>query len=169
MITTIKKLSGLVIATALLASCTKERGPLTSVKPAVSVTVSNAIAWRPDPTVSTPLPTSSALVSTITITLAIDGSTGRTIKEITKVAASTSYTQIQSTGTTGFYTSAPIAGSGTSVTFTTTTAAYLTLYPLTPASATLTANTELPRRFYFLLTLDDGSQIVTEPVRVLVL
>ena len=31
------------------------------------------------------------------------------------------------------------------------------------------ANTELGNRFYFLLTLDDGSTIVTTPVRVLVL
>lgn len=160
----LKQIFGLLIAAVLFSSCEKEDGPLSDLKPAVSVTVSNAIAYRPEPTVSTPLPTAGAPVSTITITLAIPASSGRTIKEITKVAASTSYTQIQSTGTTGFYTGAPIPASGTSVTFTTTTAAYLALYP-----ATLTANAELARRFYFLLTLDDDSKVITEAVRVLVL
>lgn len=160
----LKQVSVLLLAIVLFSSCKKEDGPLSDLKPAVSVRVSNAIDYRPEPTVSTPLPTAAAPVSTITITLAIPASSGRTIKEITKVAASTSYTQIQSTGTTGFYTSAPIPASGTSVTFTTTTAAYLALYP-----ATLAANTELARRFYFLVTLDDNSQVITEPVRVLVL
>ncbi len=164
MINNIKKIAGFILVATLFFSCKKETGPLTDLKPTVSVTVSNAIAWRPEPTVSTPLPTAAAPSSTITITLSIPASSGRTIKEITKVAASTTYTQIQSTGATGFYTAGPVPASGTSVTFNTTTAAYLALYP-----QTLAANAELTRRFYFLLTLDDNSQIVTEAVRVLVL
>jgi PBP1b-binding outer membrane lipoprotein LpoB len=163
MIKTIKIIATVSFAIAVLAGCKKVDGPLSDIKPAVPVTVTNAIDFRPEPTVSTPLPTTAAPVSTITITLSVAGS-GRTIKEITKVAASTTYTQIQSTGTTGFYTTAPIPASGATVTFTTTTAAYAALYP-----GAFTVNTELSRRFYFLLTLDDNTQIVTEAVRVLVL
>jgi hypothetical protein len=164
MISTIsfKKFCGYTAALLLFVGCTKERGPLTDIKPAVPVTVSNAIDFRPEATVSTSLATGN-----IQITLAIPASTGRTIKEITKIAASTSYTQIQSTGATGFYTpvATPITVNATSYTFNTTLTAYLGLYP-TPAPI---VNSELSRRFYFLVTLDDGTQIVTNPVRVLVL
>ena len=151
----------MMIALVGATGCKKQAiGPLTDNKPAVPVTVPNAIYFRPEPTVTA----SKAAGGAITITLSIAAANGVNIKEITKVAASTSYTQIQSTGTTGFYTTGPIAGSGTTVTFNTTLAEYVT-----KAAGTIPAsNTELAKRFYFLLTLSDGSVIVTEPVRVLV-
>src|SRR5947209_1893471 len=87
-------------------ACTKQTvGPEMDLRPSVPVTVQNAMDYRPEPTVST----SKAGGGNIQIILTIPASTGRTIKEITKVAASTTYTQIQSTGTTGFYTAGPIA------------------------------------------------------------
>jgi hypothetical protein len=152
----------LLVAVIATTGCTKQKiGPLTDNKPAVPVTVPNAIYYRPEPTVTA----SKAGGGAISITLSIAAPTGVTLKEITKVAASTTYSQIQSTGTTGFYTSAPIAGSGTTATFTTTLAEYVTKTGGTiPAS-----NTELARRFYFMITLSDGSIIITEPVRVLVI
>ncbi len=166
MITIIKKLSIVAVAALVFAGCTKQSKdsgpfPLSDVKPKVPVTVSNAMDYRPEPTVST----SKAGGGTIQIVLSIPSGTGRSIKEITKVAASTTYTQIQSTGTTGFYTAAPIAGSGTTATFNTSITEYISKFGgSAPAS-----NTELARRFYFLVTLDDNSVIVTEAVRVLVL
>ncbi|MEO7445408.1 MAG: hypothetical protein ABIT96_13960 [Ferruginibacter sp.] len=154
-----------VLVLSLFVSCKKEDGPLSDSKPAVPVIVSNAIAFRPEPTVSF---SKAAVVNGVTapiqIVLTIPSSSGRTIKEITKVAASTSYTAIQSTGTTGFYTTGPIAASGTSVTFNTTAAEYTAK----TGQAITATNTELGRRFYFMLTLDDGSVIITEAVRVLV-
>jgi len=118
--------------------------------------------YRPEPTVST----SIAGGGNIQIILSIPSTSGRTIKEITKVAASTTYTQIQSTGSTGFYTSAPLAASGTTATFTTSLTEFIAK---AGAGFTPQANLELPKKFYFLITLDDNSVIVTDAVRVLVL
>lgn len=155
-----------IISMIILSACTKQDiGPKSDIRPPVPVTVQNAIDFRPEPTVSVSKSAvvSPGVVGPIQIVLTIPTGSG-SIKEITKVAASTSYTQIQSAGTTGFYNTAPIPGSGTSVTFNTTLTEYLAKVGGTiPA-----ANNELAKRFYFLLTLDDGTQIVTEPVRVLV-
>ncbi len=149
----------------ILFACEKnEMGKTADSKTAIPVTVQNVMAYRPDPTVST----SKSAGGAIQIILAIPSESGRSIKEITKVAASTTYTQIQSSGSTGFYNTAPIPGSGRTVTFNTTIAEYIAktgpINPNPPAS-----NTELLRRFYFLVTLDDNSTIVIDPVRVLVL
>lgn len=156
-----------MLVAVLFSACKKEDGPLSDLKPAVSVKVSNAIDYRPEPTVavSKSVVVSPGVVGPIKIILTVPSTSGRTITSITKVAASTSYTAIQSTGTTGFYTTAPIPGSGITATFNTT----LTEYVTKTGQAITASNTELTRRFYFLVTLDDGSVIVTEPVRVLVL
>lgn len=163
----IKNISGVLVAAVLFSSCSKETGPLTDVLPPVPVTVSNAIAYRPEPTVSVSKSAvvSPGVVGPIQIVLSIPTTSKHTIKSITKVTASTSAASVQSTGTTGFYTSAPILGVGTTATFTTTLTEYISKVGGTiPAS-----NTELSRRFYFLVTLDDDTVIITEPVRVLVL
>jgi hypothetical protein len=157
-----KYLFAISILATLIACKKEEPGRTIDTRPEVPVTVQNAVAYRPEPTVST----SKSAGGAIQIILTIPTETGRTIKEITKVAANTTYTQIQSSGSTGFYNSAPIPGSGTSVTFNTTLAEYVVKGPGTIPSTT---NTELAKRFYFLLTLDNGSQIVTSSVRVLVL
>ena len=153
-----------LMVTGLFACKKTEVGKTGDSIPANAVTVTNAIAFRPDPTVST----SKSGGGNIQMVLTLSSETGRTIKEITKVAASTSYTQIQSTGASGFYNAAPISVNGLTATFNTTITEYIAkagpINPNPPAS-----NAELPKRFYFLLTLDDNSTIVTTPVRVLVL
>jgi hypothetical protein len=157
---------------SLLISCTKQSRdsgpfPLSDIKPAIPVTVQNAAAYRPEPTVTTSISGGGA----IQIVLTIPASSKRSIKEITKIAtpAASTYTQIQSTGTTGFYNTAPIAGAGTSVTFNTSLTEYFVKNPVSSSNPAAKANTELARRFYFLVTLDDSSIIITEPVRVLAL
>jgi hypothetical protein len=162
----IKKISGLMLVAVLFSACKKEDGPLSDLKPAASINVKNAIDYRPEPTVgvSKSAVVSPGVVGPIQIVLTLPVSSSRTIASITKVAASTSYAAIQSTGTTGFYTTAPIPGSGITATFNTT----LTEYVTKTGQAIPASNTELTRRFYFLVTLDDGSVIVTEAVRVLV-
>lgn len=160
----IKNLLSTVAVALALFSCKKEVGPTTDVRPNVSVTVPNAVDFRPEPTVKTTLATTDSI---ITIKLAVSSGT---IKEVTKIAASTSYTQIQSTAATGFYTLGAVTGLNTSeVTFTTTIRQYYTVHPVAASNPAPAVNTELARRFYFLLTLDDNSKIVTNPVRVLVL
>lgn len=154
------KLLSVVIMAFVLGSCTKQTiGPLLDLRPNIPVTVANAVDYRPDPTVST----SKSAGGAIQIILSIPTGLGRTIKEITKVSASTSYTLVQ--GATGAYNSAAIPGSGTTATFNTTLAEYVTKAPgVIPA-----ANSELAKRFFFIVTLDDNSTIVTMPTRVLVL
>src|SRR6478672_9202870 len=100
----IKPFLSFLLLTVIITSCKKEDfNGLSDVRPPVPVTVTNAIDFRPEPTVSTSISAGGA----IKIVLAIPASTGKKIKEITKIAANTTYTQIQSTGTTGFYTSTP--------------------------------------------------------------
>lgn len=133
--------------------------------PAVPVTVANLYAMTTGvPTVSTSLSGGGS----ITITLQIPGTSGRTIKQITKVALAantTSYGVVQNA--TAAYNSAPIAGSGTSVTFTTTLTEYTSKTGLA-VTASGTATSFLARYFYFLITLDNGEQLIPVPVRVYV-
>ncbi|MBC7399704.1 MAG: hypothetical protein H7289_07140 [Mucilaginibacter sp.] len=156
----IKYLLMSIVAIALMQSCKKSGfNGLTDNRPAVPVTVANAQDYRPDPTVF-----ASRATGAITITLSIPASTGRTIKEITRVSANTTQTQVQ--GTTGLYNTAVIAGTGTTVTFNTT----FTEYIAKAAGVIPAANsTELAKRFYFLITLDNGDTIIPEPVRVVVI
>ncbi len=145
----------------IATGCKKEVGPLTDNIPATPIIVSNAIAFRPEPTVGL----SRAGAGTILITLSIPANSQRSFKSITKVAAATTFTQIQSTGTTGFYNTAAIPASGKTVNFTTTLAEYTSK----TGQAVQAINTELTRRFYFEVQLDDNSLIITVPVRVLML
>jgi hypothetical protein len=163
MIKNIKRLSLIALSALAITGCTKKQDiqPRDNVYPSVQVTVTNAADYRPDPTVTTPLASGA-----IQIVLSIPAGSGRTIKEITRVSAATTYTAVQGTGTP--YASA-IAGSGTSVTFNTSITEYFVKVPVSTANPAAKINTELANRFYFTVTLDDGSVIVTMPVRVLVL
>lgn len=154
----------MVMAACLgMLSCKKDgMNPLTDYRPDVPVTVANVYDYRPAPTVK-----ASKAENKITITLQIPASSGRTIKEITKVAASTSanFTVIQSSstvGTTGLYLAGAISASGTSVTFTTT----FDEYKVKTGAATPASNALLGRDFYFLLTLDNGQTLIPQNTRV---
>jgi hypothetical protein len=157
------KFLSLLLLTVIMISCKKEDfNGLSDVRPAVPVTVTNAIDFRPEPTVSTSVSAGGA----IQIILSIPASSGRTIKEITRIAASTTYTKIQ--GTVGLYNAAAIPVNATTYTFNTTLAEYVVKGPGVIPTVSTTAGTELANRFYFMLTLDDGSVLISEPVRVLV-
>jgi hypothetical protein len=157
-----------LVAVASLAGCTKQHGfgPDYSDYNSSStpVIVSNAVDYRPDPTVTTSLSGDSS----ITMTLTLSGSSGRTIKQITEVIASSSYAAIQNPNSK-FYNSAPIAATNNSVTFTTSIAEYFQHYPASAANPAAKANVELANHFYFEITLDDGTIVYPTPVRVLVL
>jgi hypothetical protein len=158
-----------------LSSCTKEVGPLSDFKPDNSIIVSNAIAFRPEPTVvvSKSLVVSPGVLGPIQIVLTLGANSTRKIASITKVAAATSYSQIQGLTNAAppfpsFYNTAPIVSTinatGKSATFNTT----LTEYIAKTGQPVAATNSELGRRFYFLITLDDNSEVISEPVRVLV-
>jgi len=162
-----KKIPACILALAIFFSCTKQKGFGTKSDAVAStaVLVQNATDYRPDPTVTTSLSGGG----NIQIVLSIPSGSKRTIKEITKVATSTSYSKIQSASTTGFYIKDPIPGNGTSVTFITTLAEYFTRNPVSTSNPAAKADTELALRFYFLITLDDNTVLVARPVRILVL
>jgi len=156
----------LFLTVVLFASCKKDTyNWLSTSEPAVPVTVADLYGYYNGvPTVATSLSGGGA----ITMKLTIPASTGRTIKEITKVVLGTNtqnYVVVQNNTPT--YNTAPIAGSGTSVTFTTSLTEYTAKTGL-PVTASGTATSFLARYFYFLVTLDNGEQVIPIPVRVYV-
>ena len=150
----------------VLTSCKKEGfGALTDNRPDVPVTVANVYEYRPAPTVK-----ASKAENKIAITLEIPANSGRTIKEVTKIAASTTanFTAIYSATAVGSSTSqlwsaTPITVNATSYTFTTTFDEYKTK---TATTTTPASNALLGRDFYFLLTLDNGQTVIPQNTRV---
>jgi hypothetical protein len=148
------------------SSCKKDGfGPLSDNRPDVPVTISNVFDYRPSPTVK-----ASKGENQIRIVLEIPASSGRTIREVLKIAASTTanYTAIYNgttvgTGTTQLWSNTPIAVNSTSYTFTTTFDEYRTK---TGVATTPASNALLGRDFYFLLKLDNDQQVIPRNVRV---
>ena len=157
----------LVAATLVMNSCTKqETNPLLDARPDVPVSITNATEFRPDPTVTSSL----GAGGNIQITLAVPEGSSRTIKEITRVVSGADFSLIQTTSTTGLFVGTPIAVNAKTYTFNTTIAQYFVVREVNATSnPAAKANNELAYRFYFLVTLDDGTQVISMPVRVLVL
>lgn len=159
----LRNLSTLLLLAVAMVSCKKDGfNGLSDVRPDVPVIVSNAVDFRPDPAVATSVSAGGA----IQIILEIPEGTGRTIKEVTRIALSNSYTRIQ--GTTNLFNTAPIAVNNRKWIFNTSLAEYTAKGGGAIPAVSTTAATELTNRFYFLLTLDDGTQVIPTPVRILV-
>jgi hypothetical protein len=156
----------IIVAVLVLSSCTKQdTDPLMDARPDVPVNFTNASDYRPDPTVICSLKD-----SIITISLEIPAQSGRTITQISKIATSTSYTKIQ--GSTGLYVSTPIPVNGTSYTYKTSIKEYYSKNASTGktgANPDPVANVELANKYYFSVKLDDGTDLITLPVRILIL
>ena len=133
-------------------------------RPDVPVTFTGTTSYGGNPYIVSSL----AAGGPITFTLSIPASSGRTIKEITRIvggATGINPGTLSSATATTAYNATPIAGSGTTAVFTTTIAAFKTKYPSVSIVPVALPNfTELA--FLFLVTLDDNTQIVTEQVRV---
>jgi hypothetical protein len=154
------------LLTLSFASCKKDGfNGITASHPDVPVTVSNLFGfYNGVPTVSTSVTGGGA----VTITLAIPAGSGRTIKEITRVAVATTPSNYKVVEvSTGLYNAAPIIGSGTSVTFTTSLTEYTAKTGLAVTTSG-TATSFLARYFMFLVTLDNGEQLFPMGVRVYV-
>jgi hypothetical protein len=154
-------------AIVMLSSCKKDTyNWLTPSHPEIPVTVTNNyVTYNGVPHVQTSL----AGGGNISIQMEIPASSGRTIKEITKVALGANaqnYVVVQNS--TAAYNTAPIAGSGNKVTFTTTLAEFATKSGTAPITTGGTATSFISRYFYFLITLDNGQQLIPVPVRVYV-
>ncbi|MEZ0484109.1 hypothetical protein [Fibrella aquatica] len=159
-------LLALLVITSFSCKDDLEYGPLVrDNRPAVPVTFPGATTFGGNPYIEVP-----AASGVIRFTLSIPASTGRTIREITRVAGPTTAVNAGSLNTAAsIINTAPIPGSGTTATFETTVAAIRTQFP--PAANAQTyvpsANPYTPRElaFIFLVTLDDNTQIVTQQVR----
>lgn len=157
-----------ILIATIFTSCKKGNLDFSNsegAKPAVPVTVSNIYGmFNGVPTVATSLSGGGA----ITIQLNIPSGSGRTIKQITKVALgtnTTNYAVVQNS--TAAYNSAVINGNGTSVIFTTSLTEYTAKTGLTVTTSG-TATSFLARYFYFKIILDNGEEIIPVPVRVYV-
>jgi hypothetical protein len=161
-----KQLLYFFILSLVFVSCKKDGfGPLTDVRPVVPVTVANAVDFRPGPTVN-----ASRATNNFSIVLEIPASSGRTIKEITKVVASAG-SSAALLGSTGLYNAAVITGTNsTKITFNTSLTEYTSKTGVAvPANNPPTNSIELTRQYYFLITLDNNETIITQQVRVLVI
>jgi hypothetical protein len=139
-----------------------EYGPLVrDNRPAVPVTFPGATTFGGNPFIDV----STAAGGAMKFTLSIPASSGRTIKEITRVVGgATAINAASLNSAAAAINTAPIPANGTTAVFETTLAAFRTKYPtvvVTPGTATV------PREiaFIFLVTLDDNSQIITQQVR----
>jgi hypothetical protein len=176
----IKNLLSILFLMSFMA-CTKTKGfnGLSDNRPEIPVTVSNATDYRVGPSVRASLSGGGK----IDIQFSIPATSGRTIKEITQIAVSSSFAAVQNATppkagftTWGYNNSIPASpGKGTNVpiagnSFSTTLAAYSLYYKtLINTSLIINHNTELPAPFYFVITLDDGTQLLPQPVKVLVI
>ena len=156
----------LMISTMLISCEQNDWDIVTDSQTAIPVSVSNLYGtFNGLPSVAT----SVAGGGTITITLNIPSSSGRTIKEISRVGVSNvtnNYKVVQTT--TGLYNTAAIPGSGTSVTFTTTLTEFTAKTGVAAPSPAGTSTSFLGRNFYFMIVLDNGEEIIPMPVRVYV-
>ncbi|RIV19294.1 hypothetical protein DYU11_24620 [Fibrisoma montanum] len=135
-------------------------------RPAVPVTFPGATTYGGNPFIEI----QASGPGTIRFTLAIPESSGRTIREITTVAGGGTGVNAATLNTASAkYNTAPIPGNGTTAVFETTLAAFRTKYPT--VVTTVSPNPASPREiaFIFLITLDNGDQIVTQQVRVRIL
>lgn len=139
-----------------------EYGPLVrDNRPAVPVTFTNATTFGGNPFIEV----STAANTPITFTLSVPSSSGRTIKEAKLVGGATSINAGSLNTASNLFQPAAIAGSGNTLTFTTSLADFKKRYPA--VSTVPSGNPAVPREiaFIFLVTLDDGTQIVTQQVR----
>jgi hypothetical protein len=169
-------------------------GPLQDSPAAIPVTVTNQVYFERFPVVTCTVGTGTNANGTFTINFSIPADKGK-IREITKVVTGNSGVEYLQSNNYPNYLTTAVTGNGTNtITFTSDlnavrnyvtrlTAAFATL----PASATKTAafaftgtsmggagtltpntNPQTPNqlRFFFLLTLEDGTQIITTEVDV---
>lgn len=157
----------------LATSCEKTEGftSLTDSPAELPVTVANVYDYLPGPTVK-----ASKAENKITITLQLPAASGRTIKEVTKiaVAGTASYGPIHNgtvvgRGSNQLWSNTPIPVNATSYTFTTT---FTEAQAKSPTALGLTwpaaSNALLGMDFYFQLKLDNDQLVIPSYVRVFV-
>ncbi|EEI93841.1 hypothetical protein HMPREF0765_0573 [Sphingobacterium spiritivorum ATCC 33300] len=149
----------LLFVSVILVSCEKDYTEFyKDNRPEIPVTFPGATTHGFNPYISVPLSDGK-----ISFTLSIPSSSGRSIKEISKVLGGA--TSINAGGVrTGTYISQPIAGNGTTVVFSTTIADFRSKSAannkLVQDFINSATATTLQIAFMYLVTLDNGQEII---------
>lgn len=161
-----RKLLTIMVASlvTVFVSCDKDYNEFYSDnRPEIPVTYKEATSHGFNPYIEVPVSTDD-----FTFTLTIPENSGRKIKEISKVLGGS--TDINAGGVrSGEYVSAPVAGNGTSAVFSTSIAEFRSK---SAANEKLVADfidssvDKLEIAFMFLVTLDDGQEIIPVQARV---
>ncbi|HVG15500.1 MAG TPA: hypothetical protein VM935_11085 [Chitinophagaceae bacterium] len=162
-------LSAYLMLVIVMSACEKTEGftSLTDSPSTTPITVANIYDYLPGPTVK-----ASKAENKITITL--QAPSGRTIKEVTKiaVAGTASYGPIQNgtvvgKGTNQLWSTTVIPVNAATYTFTTTFTEAIAKSPTALGITAMPAsNTLFGMDFYFKLTLDNGESVIPSYVRV---
>lgn len=141
-----------------LFSCESDYGPFNrDNRPEIPLQFTNTTSFGHDPYVAV------SEDGEIRFEMEIPATSGRTIKEITKVAAGLTGLNPGALNTEGDYITTPIAGDGNRVTFTTTLEEFREKRPTLTVNVPETGYTEVA--FFFLVTLDNGDTIVSMRAR----
>jgi len=145
-----------------LISCEQDFGQFNrDNRPEVPLTFPNATTFGFDPYIVV----SNAGPGDIQFVLEIPENSGRTIREITRVSAGATALNAGSIHTAGTYVDNPIPGDGNQVVFNTTLEEFRARRPnVTSTPPAAGGFTELA--FFFLVTLDNGEEIVSMRARV---
>ncbi len=140
-----------------------EYGPLVrDNRPAVPVTFPNATTFGANPFVIVSVAGGGA----IRFDLSIPAGSGRTIREITRVVGGGTGINAGSLNSAALaFNTTPITASGTTVAFQTTIADFSRKYPTVNVAPLADPLSPREIAFIFLVTLDNGDQIVTQQVR----
>src|SRR5690606_2547893 len=144
----------LFIIASGLTSCDKDYGTFNSDnRPEIPVTFPDATTFGFNPYITYSLSSGKE----IELKMSIPATSGRTIKEITKVAGGTSSVNAASLNASTYITS-PIAVNSAEYVFKTTLQEFISKAKVTPVAGGEIA-------FMFLITLDDGTTIIPVQVR----
>jgi hypothetical protein len=147
-----------ILMLSFLASCEEDFGTFNrDNRPEVPLMFTNATSYGHDPFVVV------SASEPIEFVLEIPESSGRTIREIRKVAAGNTSINVGTLNNSGDYITAPIPGEGNSVVFSTTLAEFRQKRPNVTVNVPETGHTEIS--FMFEVILDNNESIVSMRAR----
>ncbi|WP_373521781.1 hypothetical protein [Aquiflexum sp.] len=149
-----------LLVSLVMVSCESDYGMFNrDNRPEIPLSFTNTTSFGFDPYVEV----TNVGTSQIVFEMEIPENSGRTIREITRVAAGATAINPGTLNTAGDYMTAPIAGQGNKVIFTTTLEEFRAKRP--GVAITIPAGGFAEIAFIFLVTLDNGEEIVSMRAR----
>lgn len=147
-----------VLVVTALFSCESDYGPFNrDNRPEIPLQFTNTTSFGHDPYIQV------TEGEEIRFEMQIPENSGRTIREITRVAAGLTALNPGALNNEGNYIETPIPGDGNRVTFTTTLEEFRAKRPGATVTVPEQGHTEIA--FFFLVTLDNGETIVSMRAR----